>query len=273
MSKESLSILFLYKTVPGRALLKLLVRPGISNAAAAFMSSSASKFLISPFIRKNNIDMDRFVRPDEGYGSFNDFFTRKLKPEYRKNDHSGLISPCDGLLTVMDIDEDSVLDIKNSKYSVRELLRDTKLAQKYSNGTALIFRLTPSHYHRYCYCADGRASAVRRIDGVLHCVRPVALETYKVFSQNTREYSVIKTEKYGHVIQMEVGAMLVGRISNIPFPGATRLVDAGGEKGYFEYGGSTIILLFEDRLSLNRNILDREPVGGEIPVTIGESLE
>ncbi len=84
---------------------------------------------------------------------------------------------------------------------------------------------------------------------------------------------MIKTEKYGHVIQMEVGAMLVGRISNIPFPGATRPVDAGEEKGDFEYGGSTIILLFEDRLSLNRNILDREPVGGDIPVTIGESLE
>ncbi len=272
VQKESLSILFLYRTVPGRMLLKLLIRPGISNAAAAFMSSPASGILIGPFVRKNNIDMERFERPADGYRSFNDFFTRKLKPEYAQSVSGGLVSPCDGLLTVMHIDDDSVMEIKNSRYTVRELLRDTKLSQKYSDGTALIFRLTPSHYHRYCYCAEGRAFAERRIEGVLHCVRPVALETHKVFAQNTREYSVIKTEKYGHIVQMEVGAMLVGRISNHPFPGAARYVEAGEEKGYFEYGGSTIILLFEKGFELCAAIRERDAVDGEIPVTIGESL-
>ena len=272
MKKESLSILFLYRTVPGRMLLKLLIKPGISNAAAAFMSSPASRVLINPFVRKNKIDIERFVRPADGYRSFNDFFTRKLRPEYVQKKCKGPVSPCDGLLTVMHIDENTVMEIKNSEYTVRDLLRDTKLSQKYSNGTALIFRLTPSHYHRYCYCAEGRAFAPRRIEGVLHCVRPVALETHKIFARNTREYSVIKTEKYGHIIQMEVGAMLVGRISNHPFPGAARYVEAGEEKGYFEYGGSTIILLFEEGFELSSTIRDREAVDGEIPVTIGESL-
>ena len=71
---------------------------------------------------------------------------------------------------------------------------------------------------------------------------------------------------------MEVGAMLVGRISNHPFPGAARYVEAGEEKGYFEYGGSTIILLFEKGFELCAAIRERDAVDGEIPVTIGESL-
>ena len=119
---------------------------------------------------------------------------------------------------------------------------------------------------------DGTVYANRRINGELHCVRPVALETFKVFTQNSREYSVIKSEEYGRIIQMEVGAMLVGKISNRQFSERHFSVTGGEEKGYFEYGGSTIILLFENSIELNEEILNREPVNGEIPVKIGEKL-
>ena len=175
MSKESLSILFLYRTVPGRMLLKLLVQPEVSKVAAHLMSSPASRAFVPAFIKKNNIDPKYYIEPAGGYRSFNDFFTRKMKPEYVREYEGGIISPCDGLLTVFDIDEDSVFEIKNSKYSVRGLLRDRKLSERFSGGTALIFRLTPSHYHRYCYPTDGTVYANRRINGELHCVRPVAL--------------------------------------------------------------------------------------------------
>ena len=272
MSKESLSILFLYRTVPGRMLLKLLVQPEVSKVAAHLMSSPVSRAFVPAFIKKNNIDPEYYIEPAGGYRSFNDFFTRKMKPEYVREYEDGIISPCDGLLTVFDIDEDSVFEIKNSRYRLRGLLRDKKLSERFAGGTALIFRLTPSHYHRYCYPTDGTVYANRRINGELHCVRPVALETFKVFTQNSREYSVIKSEEYGRIIQMEVGAMLVGKISNRHFSEKHFSVKGGEEKGYFEYGGSTIILLLENRIELNEEILNREPVNGEIPVKIGEKL-
>ena len=272
MSKESPSVMFLYRTVPGRLLLKLLVRPEISEASAHVMSSHISSAFIPAFVRKNNIDMNYYVRPAGGYRSFNDFFTRKLKPEYVKKYDGGMVSPCDGLLTVFDINEDSVFEIKNSKYSVRGLLRDKKLAGRFSGGKALIFRLTPSHYHRYCYPTDGKVYTNRRINGVLHCVRPVALETFKVFTENSREYSIIRSEKYGNIIQMEVGAMLVGKISNSRGLEKNFQVKGGEEKGYFEYGGSTIILLLERKFELTGEIMGRDKVCGEIPVMIGEKL-
>ncbi|MBP5554955.1 MAG: phosphatidylserine decarboxylase [Lachnospiraceae bacterium] len=272
MSEESLSILFLYRTVPGRMLLKLLVNPGVSKAAAHVMSSSVSKLFIPAFVRKNHIDMNKYEEPSGGYRSFNDFFTRKQKPEYVRKYEGGVISPCDGLLTVFDINDDSVFEIKNSKYSVRGLLRDKKLSGRFAGGTACIFRLTPSHYHRYCYPTDGKVYADRRINGELHCVRPVALETFKVFTQNSREYSILKSDEYGSIIQMEVGAMLVGKITNRHSAEKSYNVSGGEEKGYFEYGGSTIILLFENRIELCDDIMNREPVNGEIPVKIGEKL-
>ena len=272
MSKESLSILFLYKTVPGRMLLKLLVQPGISKASAYVMSSPVSRLFVPAFIRKNHINPVLYEMPAGGYRSFNDFFTRKLKPEYVREYEGGIISPCDGLLTVFDINEESVFEIKNSKYSVRGLLRDKKLSERFAGGTAFVFRLTPSHYHRYCYPTSGKVYANRRINGELHCVRPAALETFKVFTQNTREYSIIESEEYGNIIQMEVGAMLVGKISNKHTSDRSFRVTGGEEKGFFEYGGSTIILLFEKRMKPCEEILNRPPVDGEIPVKIGEKL-
>lgn len=216
--------------------------------------------------------MDRYVVPEGGYSSFNDFFIRTLKDEYKEKSDSPLICPCDGLLSIKNIENDSIIEAKNSRYSIAELLGDVDLASLYSDGMALIFRLTPSHYHRYCYCASGSIAGQRRIDGVLHCVRPIAVRSQKVYTQNSREYTVIKNHSSGVIVQMEIGAMLVGKISNSKecLPG--HAANAGTEKGYFEYGGSTIIVLLEKKYDISSRILKRIPVAGEIPVTIGEAL-
>ncbi len=272
MKKESASIRFLYGTVPGRMCLKLFTDPLISKAAAVFLSSRASRAIIPGFIKRNRIDMDRYKVPKGGYISFNDFFKRKLKAGFKISPSSALICPCDGLLTIKQIKNNSIVEAKNCKYSVSELLRDRKLASHFSDGLALIFRLTPTHYHRYCYCASGKIIGQRRIDGILHCVRPIAVKSRKVYIQNSREYTVIADPSTGFVVQMEVGAMLVGKISNSGKcrPGNTAL--KGREKGYFEFGGSTIIVLLDRRYRLNSDILKRKAVEGEIPVSIGEAL-
>lgn len=270
--KESGIILFLYRTIPGRLVLKILVNPYLSMAAAAFFSSGISAFLIPGFVRKNNIDLRQYVVPKGGYRSFNDFFTRKLRSEYRRDPKPELQSPCDGFLTVKNINSDSVFDIKHCSYSVRSLLRDEETANTFAGGTAFIFRLTPANYHRYVFCADGKIICRRRIKGLLHCVRPAALERVPVFTENSREYVVIESKRMGKIIQMEVGAMLVGKITNLPSSYTGMVVAGGSEKGYFEYGGSTIIVITEHRVTLCKELAGRIKNGGEIPVMIGEAV-
>ena len=132
--------------------------------------------------------------------------------------------------------------------------------------------LCTAHYHRYQFCADAKVVAGKKIPGILHCVRPLALEKYPVFTENSREYIVMKNHELGPIVQMEVGAMLVGKISNHPFPALPCEVSADTEKGYFEYGGSTIIVLLKKRIRLSSALAEREKEGEEIPVRIGEAL-
>lgn len=271
--KDSISLRFLYRTVIGRAILKLLINPAVSKPAGFLLSTRFSKLFIPHFIKKNNIDLTDIEIPFGGFVSFNDFFTRIRKSPVLKPAASQLISPCEGFLTPLEIRNDIILDIKNTSYSLSDLLKDDKLAEAFENGTALIFRLTPANYHRYCYSADGNIRRHEKISGKLHCVRPVALRTLPVFVQNSREYQLIESDNFGSIIQMEVGALMVGKISNYISEAQNQRVLAGEEKGYFEFGGSTIILLFQQgAVSIKKDLFDRKDAFDEIPVQIGEIL-
>lgn len=262
---ESLTIDLLYKTPVGRFILKGLVNPMVSKRAAKILSSRMSAAFVPSFIKKNNIDIEDYIVPEGGFGSFNDFFTRKIKPGKREIEDCDLICPSDGLLTVSDISETSVFNIKNTSYSLKELLDDENLAKEFIGGTALIFRLTPSHYHRYVFCASGKVEKTRFIPGILHSVKPVCHETFPVFIQNSREYAVIDSEEYGKIVQMEVGALLVGKISNRGYS-IGDVACKGEEKGYFEYGGSSIVVLTKQKLCENPDQTE------EIPVKLGEDI-
>ena len=181
-----------------------------------------------------------------------------------------MICPCDGLLSAVHIEDNTELTIKGSSYRTRQLLEDELLAEAFRGGVALIFRLTPQHYHRYCYCVDGEVLFEKRIDGELHCVRPIALETVPVFIRNSREYQVIRTESGHTLVQMEVGALLVGKISNHHVQAGEK-VQAGQEKGFFEFGGSTIILLLTKGSAGSRydRLIGRTE---ELPVRMGERI-
>ncbi len=270
--RESLYVRFLYQTAPGRLLLMILSCPVVSRITAVFLSSGLSSFLIPGFIRRNGIDISGYVIPEGGFASFNDFFTREKKEPMEIRDGSCIVSPCDGLLSIIPIDEDTVFHVKGSAYSVGSLLRSEKLSERFAGGTALVFRLTPAHYHRYVFSAGGTVVFRKKIKGLLHCVRPVALEKIPVFTENSREYCVIRTKESGTAIQMEVGAMLVGKISNSSLSEPFHRVSAGEYKGLFEYGGSTIIILLDHKVRLNSGISGREKKGAEIPVGINEIL-
>ncbi len=257
---------FLYHTIPGRMLLKPLTAPALSVSAGHVLDHPVSKILIPGFIRQNHIDMDEYE--ETSYTSFNDFFCRKIRSGLRPIDPNPehLASPCDGYLSIYPITEDLVIPVKQSQYTISSLLRNHRTAKRYDGGWCMVFRLCVNHYHRYCYPDAGLKSRAKRIKGVLHTVRPTALEALPVFKENTREYCLLRTKRFGTITQMEVGAMLVGRISNHP---GHKTVERGQEKGYFQYGGSTIILLIQkDRIKLPKSL----ECAIEVPVSMGQTI-
>lgn len=264
------SLHFLYKTIPGRFFLKLLTTRALSRACGAFLDSRFSAFLIKGFVRKNGINLDDYET--EGIKSFNQFFRRKIKDGRRPfdMDASHLCAPCDGLLSVWQIKEDSVIPVKQSHYTISSLLQNDSLAREYWDGLCLVFRLCVDNYHRYSYADSGTKGPNIFIPGKLHTVRPLALESIPVFTENCREYTVIESPNFGKLIQMEVGAMLVGRIVNLQGQGQAL---RGKEKGFFEYGGSTIILLVKkNTVIIDEKILHNSQAGVESPVKMGEMI-
>lgn len=261
--KDSKLLTFFYNNMIGRCILKLFTKKWFTNLVAIYLSSPLSKIRIKRFIKKNKINMDDYL--EQEYRSFDEFFTRKIDLSKRplQEEKNILVSPCDAKLSVYTIDRHTNLHIKNSWYTISELLQDKALAKKYNNGLCLVFRLCVDDYHRYYYIDDGEIILQKRIDGRLHTVRPIALKYTKVFSENTREYSLLKTTSFGNVIQMEVGALLVGRICNNNKKDFSR----GSEKGYFRFGGSTIVMLFEhDKIELAPDIADK--INGDIEVKV-----
>ena len=260
---------FLYDTVPGRMLLKPLTSRTFSRLGGKLMDSRLSACLIRPFAARCGIDLSLYEMDD--VRTFNDFFSRKIKDGLRPfdEDPSHLIAPCDGLLRIVPIEADTVLEIKNCRYTVSSLLRDKKLAGRYDGGLCFIFRLCVDHYHRYVYADSGMKSENRFLPGRLHTVRPAALERVPVFIENCREYTLIRSNTFGVLLQMEVGAMLVGRIVNHDGAG---WAERGSEKGCFQYGGSTVILLAQEGKAepLEKFRLHAEDI--EIPVRMGEII-
>lgn len=255
---------FLYTNIFGRMLLKPLIQPQVSKLAGRYLSSAHSKWLISKFIERNEINMDIYEECD--YSSFNDFFTRKIKPDSRPvpEDLDVLISPCDCLATVYPIQENTTFSIKNTEYTLRSLLRSPRLAKRFRSGYAYVLRLTVEDYHRYLYSVSGKQSKNYHIDGTFHTVNPIANDYLPIYKENTREYTVIHSKEFGDVLQMEVGALLVGKISNHK---QSTVVTRGEEKGFFEYGGSTIVVLTQKgRVTPRSDLLTNSKNGYETKV-------
>ena len=259
----------LYSHVLGRCLLKVLTLPFITYLGGIYMNSFLSKHKIQPFIQKNQIDMSQYIVQD--YHSYNDFFTRQIKRDYRpfsKDSHT-LIAPADSKLAYYPIFQDTHLKIKDSLYSLEDLLQNQELAHSYQGGVCLIFRLTVDDYHRYCFIDNGTKEDDHYIPGIFHTVNPIANDYYPIYKQNARSYSLLHTENFDDVIYMEVGAMMVGKIVNH----SKTSFQKGEEKGYFEFGGSTIVMLLKANIiDIDEDIIKNSMTHDETRVLMGEKI-
>lgn len=265
---ESPFVRFLYSNAFGRICLKILQHSGLLKLAARFMRSRVSKIIIKPFIKNNKIDMTEFA--GQKYNNYQEFFSRKRSYSKIDSDDTDLISPCDGYLSIYPIEKDSCFHVKDSYYKMSDLIPDEKTAKLFEGGDCIIFRLCGNDYHRYIYIDDAYVHTNNYIEGELHSVQPIACDLYPVYRLNRRVWTLMETKNFGSVVQIEVGALLVGGIVNHH---ENKNVLRGEEMGYFDLAGSTIMMFFQkDRITINERFQSTENGYSEIRVKQGEHI-
>lgn len=265
-----------YSSPVGKSLLELLIKKKLfSKIYGSYCDTSLSKKKIGPFIENFNIDMDISNKSINEFNSFNDFFIRTLNKNARPINMNKdiLVSPGDGrLLSFTNISTDSLVQVKGITYSLSELIGDNKIAKEYEGGVCLVLRLCPTDYHRFHFVDSGVPLENHFIKGNYYSVNPVALERIpKLYCQNKREWSIFRSDNFGDIIHIEVGATCVGTIEQSYIP--NKRVKKGDEKGYFKFGGSTTILFFKkDTIKIDEDILVQSNLGFETQVFMGEGI-
>lgn len=265
---------FLYNNPLGKLGLNMLVKRKIVSAwYGRLMDKPKSTKRIPDFVKSLNIDMSESEKSMDEFSSFNDFFYRKLKPSARPI-QDFFVSPGDGkLLAFEKIDQLGDLFVKGSKFSLKAFSNNADLEKRYRYGSMMILRLAPNDYHRFHFPADGTPAAAVPIQGDYYSVSPIALfhDFTKVFCENKRSITELDTDAYGRVLLMPVGATMVGSILHSYTAG--KAVRKGDEMGYFAFGGSTIVMLFEpNALRFDRDLVENTRNGMETFVKMGETI-
>ena len=236
---------FLYENKFGHLLEEtILSRKLPSTLYGFYQSSGLSRKKIEPFIKAFSIPMDEYEK--KNYKSFNDFFIRKFKPGVRKFEESPSKMAAFAearYLAYEKVQADQTFPVKGADLTPEVLLGRQDIARAFEGGSLLIARLCPVDYHRFHYPDDGRTWDSYRMHGKFHSVNPTALKfNSEIFFQNERQITMLDTKHFGRIAYIEVGALLVGKIVQTHLrPEFKR----GEEKGYFLFGGSTVIVMGE----------------------------
>ncbi len=234
---------------PGKSWLKQF-----SLARGQYMDSKESVASIPTWKKAPGIDMDEYIVPPGGFKSFNHFFIRDIKPGARPinspGDDSVIVAPADCLIEILDLKLTAGTEIPLKGYlrlNAKNLLNQSKLADRFVGGTAVRCILEPTYYHHFHSPVTGiMVESDENVPGLYYDSR----EEFSVFEHFHRGYYIIKTKKYGHVAMIPVG---LATVSSVTFedkykrvtPQAPVPVRKGEKLGHFAYGGSLVILLFE----------------------------
>jgi len=267
---------WLYHNPLGRLALDAVVkRKVVSQFYGNKMDAPSSKDKIASFVEALRIDMSEAIKSIDQYSSFNNFFIRELKPEARPIDSTpdSVVSPADGKVLAFDgINGLDSFFIKGQSFSLKEFLNDDTLAEKYNDGILMIIRLAPVDYHRFHFPADGQISRSTPINGDYYSVSPYAVKKrLSIYWENKREYSILKSRIAGDILLCEVGATMVGSI--IQSYRENSEVTKGQEKGWFKFGGSTVVALFEKgSIRVDQDIISNTNKGFETSIRMGEQI-
>ncbi|WP_018969653.1 phosphatidylserine decarboxylase [Rubritalea marina] len=255
------------------ALHAFVKRPLFSSWYGRRMNDPKTRAKIAPFIEQYQMNPDEFLEATDSYRHFNDFFFRKLKPEARPIADSDLVFPADGRHLGFEHAEDVAgVFIKGQRWDLRALIHDDALYQKFKGGSLVLSRLCPVDYHRYHFPCAGTPGETRMINGPLFSVSPLALrQNLGYMWENKRTCTVVETEKLGTVLILEIGATCVGSIHQTFTPGSP--VAQGDEKGYFAFGGSSTITIFQaGKVQLDDDLLKHSAEQIELYAKVGDHM-
>lgn len=246
-----------------------------SRLAGKWAKSKISKPKIVKFIKQYKINVNEMAVPVASFKTFNDFFIRKLKPGARPipTDPTAIMSPADGSILVMqNLHKNSLYPTKTVTLSAAKMLGDERLAQLFEGGTAIIVRLAPWDYHRLHFPLAGVPGAPRVITGKFESVSPAVYQAgIQPLEINERHIIKFQSDKASTMAIVLVGALFVGAIVETYTPGVH--YKQGDEMGYFEYGGSTMVMLFQkDTIRVAPEIVKASAEGKETPVKMGQVI-
>lgn len=267
---------WIYGTHAGRLALHALVKRGVFSALMGRLYDRPSSVQSIPsFVEEYGINMQESLKSVGDFSSFNDFFSRRLKPGARPmtGGDETAVFPADarhmGWACAADIQG---VFVKGQSFDLAALLGDAALGERYARGAVILSRLCPTDYHRFHFPVSGTPGDWKAIPGPLASVSPYALRSRLAWLwTNRRRLTLVQSELFGQVAMLEVGATGVGRIEETYTPGVQ--VQRGDEKGYFAFGGSTVMCFFEpDRIRLAQDLLEHTAEGVELFARQGDVM-
>ncbi|KAF1933322.1 uncharacterized protein M421DRAFT_97499 [Didymella exigua CBS 183.55] len=277
-----LGIRMLYKGLKANNMEKKRIRKllkSLSIKQGKKYDDPASTKEIEPFIAFHQLDMSEVLQPITQFKSFNEFFYRALKPEARPcsapDDSRVIVSPADCRSVVFNtLDQAQSIWVKGREFTVERLLGDAypQDAARYHGGSLGIFRLAPQDYHRFHIPVDGVLDEPKIIEGEYYTVNPMAIRSaLDVYGENVRVICPIDSVSHGRVMVICIGAMMVG--STVITRNKGDHVKRAEELGYFKFGGSTLLLLFEPgQMRYDDDLVDNSRSALETLVRVGMSI-
>jgi phosphatidylserine decarboxylase len=277
-----LMIKLLYSSGPGKLLAPIFANKYLSKAYGLMQDNILTQLKVPKFVTDFNINLDEYepgsVEVDNqalSYKNFNEFFIRAFRPGKRDvvKDINRMAAPAEARYFGYDrVTDDLVVPVKGKYLSSEGLLRKDSWNKVFKNGPLMIARLCPVDYHRYHYPDDGKTIDNYPIHGQYHSVNPLALKSRgDILIANERRVAILDTKHFGKLAYIEVGAAMVGKIvqshdEETPFK-------KGDEKGYFLFGGSTVIIMGEEgRWKPSSDMLENTKNGIETYIKLGDTV-
>lgn len=276
------AIKFIYDNSFGKALAPIVASKPISQLYGCYQDWGLSKSKVPPFVEKFDIDLSIYKagsvgakNKEDSYRNFNEFFIREFEPGQRVfvDDENKMPAFSEArYFGHQEINDDVKIPVKGTLLNAKDLLAGSKWSPAFEGGPLIVARLCPVDYHRYHYPLAGKTLDNFQIHGQYHSVNPLALKAKpEIFLVNERRASILESEKFGKLAYIEVGAAMVGKI--IQSHDETMPHNRGDEKGYFLFGGSTVILLGENgKWAPSEDICSNTLEGIETYLHLGEEV-
>ncbi|GAQ86455.1 phosphatidylserine decarboxylase [Klebsormidium nitens] len=282
-NKIVLAMRAIYQSKLGLVLLDAGTRrylASMSEKQGLLMDKPESAAAIPKFLKafEGEINVDEMKLPLSEFKTFNEFFTRELKPSVRpisspENDNVAVCAADCRLMAFNDLDAATRFWVKGRKFSLAGLLADKHLGKEFEGGSMAIFRLAPQDYHRFHFPVTCTVGSITPVKGHLFTVNPIAVNSKycDVFTENKRSVAILKTKEFGDVAFVAIGATMVGTITFLKSVGEQ--AQKGDQFGHFKFGGSTCIVVFKkDAISLDEDLIANSERSLETLVQLGQTL-